>query len=200
VTSDARNGARFWSVSTEVYKGRVISRCCHDFLSLVNGEESTLPASGFELPKTRPRRFIGERRSLSRKAAGFLRLEGASEGGPSREGGREGFYHIQAVDSVTHSGGGGPQRDLEAYLEPVLEHMLHQFPFRILGFQYDNARNYQQHVPGCRLNCATNRPRAGLGKAATRPVETRTAPSYANNRTDTIDAGHADTSQLLRGI
>ncbi|MHB2008910.1 MAG: integrase catalytic domain-containing protein, partial [Acidobacteriaceae bacterium] len=50
---------------------------------------------------------------------------------------------INAVDEVTQwQVAGSTPRISEAYLEPVLEHMLRQFPFRILGFHSDNGSEF----------------------------------------------------------
>jgi hypothetical protein len=100
--------------------------------------------------KTRPTAVqIGERRKPQPQGQpGFLRLDTVHQG-DQPEGGEKGVYHINAVDQVTQwQVVGSTPRISEAYLEPVLEHMLHQFPFRILGFHTDNgSRVYQPH--GC---------------------------------------------------
>jgi hypothetical protein len=52
-------------------------------------------------------------------------------------------YHINAVDAVTQREVvGSTSRISEAYLELVLQHMLRQFPFRILGFRTDNGSEF----------------------------------------------------------
>jgi transposase InsO family protein len=52
-------------------------------------------------------------------------------------------YHITAVDEVTQwQVMGATQQISEAYLLPVLEAMLEQFPFAIRGFHSDNGREY----------------------------------------------------------
>jgi transposase InsO family protein len=57
--------------------------------------------------------------------------------------GVKGVYHINAVDAVTQwQVVGCVERINEQYLLPVLEAMLHQFPFRILGFHSDNGSEY----------------------------------------------------------
>jgi hypothetical protein len=48
----------------------------------------------------------------------------------------------------------------------LLQPMLRQFPFRILGFHTDNGSEFINAPSlGCRKNCASSRPKAGLGKA-----------------------------------
>ena len=58
-----------------------------------------------------------------------------------------GLYHINAVDTVAQwQVVGCVEAISEQHLLPVLEAMLHQFPFRILGFHCDNGSefiNYQ---------------------------------------------------------
>jgi transposase InsO family protein len=57
--------------------------------------------------------------------------------------GSKGVYHINAVDAVTQwQVVGCASRISEAYLQPVLEAILHQFPFRILGIHSDNGSEY----------------------------------------------------------
>jgi transposase InsO family protein len=92
--------------------------------------------------KTRPTAVsIGERRKPQPQGQpGFLRLDTVHQGdGPEGKG----VYHINAVDEVTQwQIAGATPRISEAYLEPVLEHMLRQFPFRILGFHSDNGSEF----------------------------------------------------------
>jgi transposase InsO family protein len=57
--------------------------------------------------------------------------------------GKPGLYHINAVDTVTQWQVVGCVETIsERHLLPVLEAMLHQFPFRILGFHYDNGSEF----------------------------------------------------------
>ena len=94
--------------------------------------------------KTRPTAVsIGERRKPQPQGQpGFLRLDTVHQG-DQPNGGEKGVYHINAVDEVTQwQVAGSTPRISEAYLEPVLEHMLRQFPFRILGFHSDNGSEF----------------------------------------------------------
>ncbi len=94
--------------------------------------------------KTRPAAIsIGERRKPHPQGQpGFLRLDTVHQG-DRPEGGEKGVYHINAVDEVTQwEVAGSTPRISEAYLEPVLQHMLRQFPFRILGFHTDNGSEF----------------------------------------------------------
>lgn len=56
------------------------------------------------------------------------------------------MYHINAVDAVTQwQVVGCASKISEAYLVPVLEAMLEQFPFMLLGFHVDNGSEYINH-------------------------------------------------------
>ena len=92
--------------------------------------------------KTRPTAVsIGERRKPQPQGQpGYLRLDTVHQGDQPEA---KGVYHINAVDAVTQwEVVGSTPRISEAYLEPVLEHMLRQFPFRILGFHTDNGSEF----------------------------------------------------------
>jgi len=67
----------------------------------------------------------------------------------------KGVYHINAVDEVTQWEVVSATAQIsEAALKPVLEAMLRQFPFRILGFHSDNGSEFINHiVAGCSTNC-----------------------------------------------
>jgi len=92
--------------------------------------------------KTRPAAVsIGERRKPQPQGQpGFLRLDTVHQGDQPDA---KGVYHINAVDEVTQwEVAGSTPRISEAYLKPVLENMLRQFPFRILGFHTDNGSEF----------------------------------------------------------
>jgi transposase InsO family protein len=84
---------------------------------------------------------IGERRRPEPEGRpGYLRVDTVHQGDWE---GAKGVYHINAVDAVTQwQVVGCASRISEAYLQPVLEAILHQFPFRILGFHCDNGSEY----------------------------------------------------------
>jgi transposase InsO family protein len=92
--------------------------------------------------RTRPTAVsIGERRKPQPEGQpGYLRLDTVHQGdGPEGKG----VYHIDAVDEVTQwQVVGATPRISEAYLKPVLEDMMRQFPFRILGFHTDNGSEF----------------------------------------------------------
>jgi transposase InsO family protein len=102
--------------------------------------------------KTRPVQVaIGERhRPDPQGRPGFLRVDTVHQG--DRDG-VKGVYHINAVDEVTQWQIVGATAQIsEAWLIPVLEAMLRQFPFRILGFHSDNGSEFINHTVAQLLN------------------------------------------------
>ena len=88
---------------------------------------------------------IGERRQPEPKGRpGYLRVDTVHQG---QHDGEPGMYHLNAVDTVTQwEVVGGAETISERHLIPVLEAMLHQFPFRILGFHCDNGSEFLNHT------------------------------------------------------
>ena len=96
--------------------------------------------------KTRPIQVaIGERRRPDpRGQPGYLRIDTVHQGDLE---GVKGLYHINAIDEVTQFQVVGATAYIsEAWLIPVLEAMLHQFPFRIRGFHSDNGSEFINHT------------------------------------------------------
>jgi len=92
--------------------------------------------------KTRPALVqIGERRKPAPNARpGFLRIDTVHQG-DSPEG--KGIYHINAVDEVTQwEVVLATPRISEAWLTPLLDSLIHQFPFAILNFHSDNGSEF----------------------------------------------------------
>jgi hypothetical protein len=87
---------------------------------------------------------IGERRRPEPKGRpGYLRVDTVHQG---QHDGEPGVYHLNAIDTVTQwQVVGGTETISERHLIPVLEAMLHQFPFRILGFHCDNGSEFLNH-------------------------------------------------------
>lgn len=87
---------------------------------------------------------VGERRRpepLGRP--GFVRVDAVHQGDWE---GNKGVYHINAVDTVTQWQVIGCASQIShQYLGPVLEAILHQFPFRVLGFHTDNGSEFINH-------------------------------------------------------
>jgi transposase InsO family protein len=101
---------------------------------------------------TRPTKVaIGERRRPEPNGRpGYLRVDTVHQGDLD---GVKGVYHINAVDEVTQwQVVGATSQISEAFLIPVLEAMLEQFPFRILGFHSDNGSEFINHTIAELLN------------------------------------------------
>ena len=95
---------------------------------------------------TQPRQVaIGERRQPDPKGQpGYLRVDTVHQG---QRDGEPGVFHINAVDTVTQWQVVGCTETIsEKHLIPVLEAILHQFPFRILGFHCDNGSEFINHT------------------------------------------------------
>jgi len=91
---------------------------------------------------TKPTRVgIGERRAPQPNGRpGYLRVDTVHQG--DREAGL-GLYHINVVDEVTqYQIVGATPHISEAWLLPLLEAILEQFPFRIRGFHSDNGSEF----------------------------------------------------------
>lgn len=88
---------------------------------------------------------IAERRKPDPQGQpGFLRVDTVHQGDWN---GAKGVYHINAVDTVTQWQVVGCSGKIsEQFLLPVLEAILHQFPFRILGFHADNGSEFINHT------------------------------------------------------
>lgn len=84
---------------------------------------------------------IGERRAPQPNGVpGYLRVDTVHQG--DREVGL-GLYHINVVDEVTQwQIVGATPHISEAWLLPLLEAILEQFPFRIRGFHSDNGSEF----------------------------------------------------------
>lgn len=94
---------------------------------------------------------IGERRRPDPHGwPGYLRVDTVHQGDLE---GTKGVYHINAVDEITQwQVVGATPLISEAYLIPVLEAMLEQFPFRIRGFHSDNGSEFINHTVSKLLN------------------------------------------------
>ncbi len=101
---------------------------------------------------TRPTKVsIAERRRPEpRGQPGWLRVDTVHQGDWD---GVKGVYHINAVDAVTQwEVVGCVEKISSLYLQPVLEAVLHQFPFLIRGFHADNGSEYINHTVAKMLN------------------------------------------------
>jgi transposase InsO family protein len=88
---------------------------------------------------------IGERRKPDPQGRpGYLRIDTVHQG--DRDG-IKGVYHVNAVDEVTQWQVVGTTAQIsEAWLLPVLEAMMKQFPFNIRGFHSDNGSEFINHT------------------------------------------------------
>lgn len=97
--------------------------------------------------KTKPKAsVIGERKKpYPCGQPGYIRIDTVHQGDLD---GVKGVYHINALDEVTQFEiVASVEKISEAYLIPVLEQMLEQFPFKIINFHSDNGSEYiNQHV------------------------------------------------------
>ena len=74
----------------------------------------------------------------------YLRVDTVHQGNLDRH---PGLYHINALDRVTQWQVVGCVETIsERHLIPVLDTMLHQFPFRILGFHRDNGSEFLNYT------------------------------------------------------
>jgi len=94
---------------------------------------------------------IGERTKPEPQGhPGHIRVDTVHQGDDKRQ---KGVYHINAVDEVTQwEIVASVSRITEYDLEPLLENMLNQFPFRIRGFHSDNGGEYVNHIVADLLN------------------------------------------------
>jgi transposase InsO family protein len=141
---------------------------------------------------------IGERRKPDPQGQpGYLRLDTVHQGDqPGGGAGAKGVYHINAVDEVSQwQVVGSTPRISEAYLKPVLEAMLRQFPFRIQGFHTDNGSEFINRTVAELLNKllieqTKSRPRQSGDNGL---VETKNGAVIRKHiGYGYIDAGHAD--------
>lgn len=84
---------------------------------------------------------IGERRKPQPEGKpGYIRVDSVHQGDLDKE---KGVYHINMVDEVTQMEIiGCVEKISEQYLEPLLEDLLAQFPFKIINFHSDNGSEY----------------------------------------------------------
>lgn len=97
-------------------------------------------AGTFEATKSSGVSIAERRRPEPDGQPGYLRVDTVHQGDWGEE---KGVYHINAVDTVTQwQVVGCVSKITEQHLLPVLEAILHQFPFRIRGFHADNGSEY----------------------------------------------------------
>ena len=92
--------------------------------------------------KTKPTKVsIGERRRPTPEGRpGYIRIDTVHQGDLD---GVKGVYYVNAVDEVTQwEVVGATEKISEAWLQPILEAILEQFPFRVIGFHSDNGSEF----------------------------------------------------------
>ncbi len=94
---------------------------------------------------------IGERRKpFPSGKPGYIRVDSVHQGDQDNE---KGVYHINLVDEVTQWELVGCAEGIsEQFLAPLLELLLEQFPFKVLGFHSDNGSEYINYVVAKLLN------------------------------------------------
>ena len=94
---------------------------------------------------------IGERtKPEPRGRPGYIRVDTVHQGDHEHQ---KGVYHINAVDEITQwEIVASVSRISEFDLEPLLESMLNQFPFHIMGFHSDNGGEYVNRTVADLLN------------------------------------------------
>jgi hypothetical protein len=101
-------------------------------------------AAVFEPTRPTPISIAERRRPDPQGRPGFLRVDTVHQGDWD---GAKGVYHINAVDTTTQwQVVGCAGKISEQFLIPVLEAILHQFPFWILGFHADNGSEFINHT------------------------------------------------------
>lgn len=117
------------------------------------------------LSKTRPSAAvaIGVRKAPAPDGRpGFIRIDSVHQGDLD---GRKGLYHINAVDCVTQWEVVASVPTIsELHLLGVIEQMIEQFPFVVLGFHADNGSEYINHrvaalLDKLRIEFTRSRPR-----------------------------------------
>lgn len=102
--------------------------------------------------KTRPSNVrIGERRRPRPEGRpGYIRVDTVHQGDQDRE---KGVYYINTIDEITQFEiVGCVERINEAYLVSLLEDLIHQYPFRVLGFHSDNGSEFVNGLVAKLLN------------------------------------------------
>jgi hypothetical protein len=94
---------------------------------------------------------IGERRTPDPKGKpGFLRVDTVHQG---QKDGKPGVSYINSVDTVTPWQNVGCVETIsEHHVIPVLEALLHQYPFSVVGFHCDNGSEFLNHRVARMLN------------------------------------------------
>ena len=104
------------------------------------------------IKKTNPVKIsIGERRKPEPQGEpGYLRVDTVHQGDLEK---KKGVYHINIVDEVIQwEILGSVEKISEYYLEPLLEDLITQFPFKIINFHSDNGSEFINKIVAKLLN------------------------------------------------
>lgn len=104
------------------------------------------------IKKTAPRKIpIGERKKPEPQGQpGYLRVDSVHQGDLEKE---KGIYHINITDEITQwEILGCVERISEYFLAPLLEDLIAQFPFKIMGFHSDNGSEFINRIVAQLLN------------------------------------------------
>lgn len=89
----------------------------------------------------------------SRQIALGERRKPDPKGKPGQKDGKAGVYYVNSVDTVTQWQNIGCVETIsETHMIPVLEAILHQFPFRIIGFHCGNGSEFLNYQAAKMLN------------------------------------------------
>jgi transposase InsO family protein len=116
----------------------------------------------FVATTSRPSRIGIRRAPAPQGQPGFIRIDTVHQGD---QDGVKGLYHVNAVDIVTQwQLVATCERISEAYLLPVIELLLAQFPFVVRGFHSDGGSEYVNHdvaslLDKLRIEFTRSRPR-----------------------------------------
>jgi transposase InsO family protein len=147
---------------------------------------------------------IGERRPPKPDGRpGYIRVDTVHQGDLE---GSKGVYHVNAVDEVTQWQVAGATAHIsEAWLLPVLEGMLEQFPFQIRGFHSDNGSEFINHAVAKLLNKmlaeqTKSRPRRSNDNGLAECKERGGDPQVHGLRPHRLGSCRDDQHLLSRGI
>jgi len=128
----------------QVYGRKEYQRLSHISVSHIYNlrQRKTYRHQALYFTKTHPTlRGIGERgKPQPQGKPGYIRVDSVHQGD---SGQRKGVYHINTIDEVTqYQIMACVERISEAYLLPVLEDLLDQYPFTLWEFHADNGSEY----------------------------------------------------------
>ena len=141
---------REWEVFGKKEYERLAGLSSSHVYNLRSSSEYRKHSGHWEQTRPSPISIGARRRPETQGQPGYLRVDTVHQG--DRDG-QKGVYHINAVDEVTQwEVVGCTEKISEHYLKPILEAILHQFPFQIRGFHSDNGSEFINHTVAQLLN------------------------------------------------